>query len=71
LAQQSLVRISGHLITLIDNVIENAKNEFGGPRFSNRREFMDEAVEEFLRENAPHLIPVDQSQEKEANHPIE
>ena len=50
---------------MIDNVIENAKNEFGGPRFSNRREFMDEAVEEFLRENAPHLIPINQSQEKE------
>ena len=44
-----MVRISGKLFATIDKAIQEHKDEFDMPRFSGRRELIDEAVKQFLR----------------------
>ena len=44
-----LVRISGNLLPAIDKAIQEDRDEFDIPRFSGRRELLDEAVKQFLR----------------------
>jgi len=43
------VRISKPLIYLIDEAVENIKDEYGVKKFSNRRDFVDEATKAFLK----------------------
>lgn len=44
------VRISKPLLEKIDKAVETVIDEFGIKKFSNRRDFIDEAVKDFLRE---------------------
>lgn len=44
------VRISKPLLEKIDKAVETIKDDFGIKKFSNRRDFIDEAVKDFLRD---------------------
>lgn len=43
------VRIAAILIPPLENLVKNAKNEFGIPLFRNKSDAVTKAVEEFLR----------------------
>lgn len=50
---QATVRIRCEVIPFLDELIMNAKDEFGIPIFSSRQEVVTEAVRELLRKYKP------------------
>lgn len=58
MSKHEVVRISGHLIGLIDKAIGSVKDDFGANKYKNRRDFIDHSVEAFLRKQTPGLLPV-------------
>ena len=46
----STVRIETVLLPLVDKAIETVTDDFGAPRYDNRKDFVDDAVKRQLRE---------------------
>jgi len=51
-----LVRISPQFIPAIDELIENAKDEYGGKKFRSRRAVIDEAIKSFLEKTGKEAV---------------
>jgi len=44
------------LIPLIDKVIETTFDEFGDKKFGSRKDVVDEAVKDFMKQRVPEIL---------------
>ena len=51
-----VVRIAEELLPKIDSIVDTIRDDFGILKFSSRKDFVDEAVKEYLRKEAPTCL---------------
>jgi len=51
-----VVRIAEELLPKIDSIVCKVRDDFGILKYGSRKDFIDEAVKEYLRKEAPNCI---------------
>lgn len=51
-----VVRIAEELLPKIDSIVDSVRDDFGILKYSSRKDFVDEAVKDYLRKEAPTCL---------------